>query len=58
MNKIRVRDFLAKQYPLFNYLHLKERKFRKKKNERKTKITEKEMKYKLVVHDYLDLVVH
>ena len=41
LTKIRVRDYLAKQYPLFNYLHSKERKFRKKRNERKTKITEK-----------------
>ena len=26
MTKIRVRDYLAKQYPLFNYLHFQEKK--------------------------------
>ena len=41
IDQIWVRDYLAKQYPLFNYLHLKERKFRKKRKERKTKRTEK-----------------
>ena len=36
----------SKQYPLFNYLHLKERKLRKKRNERKTKRNEKTEKKK------------
>ena len=41
LTKIWVRDYLAKQNPLFNYLHLKKRKFREKRNERKTKRPEK-----------------
>ena len=46
MTKIRVRDYLAKQYSLFNYLHLKERKFRKKKNLERKKMKEKQKERK------------
>ena len=35
LTKIRVRDYLAKQYPLFNYLHLKEKIQKEKKEKQK-----------------------
>ena len=44
--KVGVCDYLANQYSLFNYLHLKERKFKKKKNLKRKKMKEKQKEQK------------